>query len=91
MLLEVKIEFLSEPELQEVIIQRFLAYLDLLSGVLKSVSDQFAVFVRNSIVQFPPEGDFLNDVLNGSFLGPLRLWDCVGVWIVYDVFGLLCG
>jgi hypothetical protein len=53
-LLEVETELLSETELQKVVVERFLADLNLLGSVLESVANDLVVLVRYSVVQFAP-------------------------------------
>lgn len=88
-LLEVKPKLLTESELKEVIIKRFLGDADLLSSIFQRVTEQVAFVVVNSIVQFPPETDFLNDLLDGSFFGSFLLGL---IWILnIELLGAILG
>lgn len=92
MLLEVKVELLAEPELEQVVIKRLLADLHLLRSVFQGVADDLVVLIRDAVVKFAPEGDLLDNVLNSALLRSLLLRGSIRVWVVHNVARFLsCG
>jgi hypothetical protein len=61
MSLKVKPILLSEPELQQVVVEGLLADADFGGGLLETVPDELAL-AENPVVEFAPEGNFLDDV-----------------------------
>ena len=91
MLLEVKGELLAETKLQKVVVERFFADLNLLGSVFESVANDLVVLVRDSVVKFAPERNFLDDILNCALLSSLLLRGSICVRIVHDVARFLGG
>lgn len=92
MLLKVEVELFAESQLQKVVVEGFLAHINLLGCVFKSVADDLSFFIRHSIVQLTPQRNFFDDVLNSSFFCSLLLRSLVQVWVVYNVARFLsCG
>ena len=76
MFLKIKPKFFSKPQLQKVVIQRFLRYANLLSSIFQRVPQQVTLIILNSIIELPPEANLLNNILNRTFLCPFLLSIC---------------
>lgn len=78
MFFEVKPKLFAKSELEQIVIQRFLGYLDFSSCILQGPSlelDLARPLIRNhdSIVKLSPGADFFDDLRDRSLLGPF-LW-----------------
>ena len=71
-LLEVEVVLFAEAQLQEVVVERLLAHVDLGRGVLQRVPHKIAL-PQNAIVESSPQAYLLDDFLDGSLLGALAL------------------
>ena len=78
MLGEVESKLLAEPQLQEVVVQRFLTDLDLQGGILQRPPLQLLltgplVLHEDTIVELTPGANLLNNFLDRSLLRALVL------------------
>ena len=75
---KVESELLAKSQLQQIIVERFLAHLDLQSGIFQGPALQLLlarplVLHKYSIVELAPGADLLDDLLDGPLLGAFRL------------------
>ena len=83
---EVESELLAESQLQQIIVERLFAYLDLECGVfqgppLQLLLARLLVLDKYSIVQLAPSADFLDDLLDGTLLRALGLAGILTRWL----------
>ncbi len=88
-LCEVKAKLLSKSELQQVVVEALFADFDFQGRVLERPPLELLlagrlVLYKDTIVEFTPRGDLLDDLLDGAFLRPLVLSGVVAL-----VFGRL--
>lgn len=69
-LLKVKAVLLAKPQLEQVVVQGLLADANLAGSVLQRVPHQVSVSV-DSVVEFSPQGDLLDDVGDGALFRAL--------------------
>ena len=86
MLGEVESKLLAESQLQQIIVERLFANLDLQCGVLEGPPLQLLlarllVLDENSIIQLAPRADFFDDLLDGAFLRALVLAEILTSWL----------
>lgn len=86
MLLEIKVVLLAEAQLQEVIIERFLAHAYFRGCVFERVPDEVA-FAQHSIIEPSPQTDFLDDLLDGSFFCALSFIFSFALRLFVVIFG----
>ena len=83
---EVESELLAESQLQQIIVERLFAYLDLECGVLQGPPLQLLlarllVLDKYSIVQLAPSANFFDDLLDGTLLCALGLAGILTWWL----------
>lgn len=73
-LVEVIAELAALTKLREVVIERLLRDPDFLSGIFEAHSDKLMILIHVPVVKLAPLRHLFDDVFNGAFLGPLRLF-----------------
>ena len=68
-LLEIETILLSESKLEQVVIEGLLRDIDFGCCIFEGVANKISIS-KNSIVQFSPKTDFLDDLLYRTFFGP---------------------
>jgi len=70
---KVEAEHAPKPQLQQVVIQAFLAYSDQISGIFQRVTHRFSITHINPVIQFAPQGDPFNYETDLAFFSATKI------------------
>lgn len=70
MLIEIKFEFSTESQLQEIVIETLLWNFYFPGGIVEGVAEEIAVLIWDSVVEPSPFRNKINNVTDPPFFGP---------------------